>query len=237
MSSKKIPLYKQLKQIIIKKIERGELKPGDVLPPERELAELFEMSRVTVRQAISELVNEYVLVRRHGSGTYVAENKIPHGKKLKSFSEDMSLRGMMPGSKICEKNIITNPSANMAAELRSAGNLLILKRLRLADLEPLAIETSMLPINRFPGIEDRDFQNESLYQILEDEYNIKIIKAQQKIEVGMPTPQESELLQINYTTPVFRLRQVTFDQNDTIIEIAHSVYRGDRYNIETEIYR
>ncbi|TPE68640.1 GntR family transcriptional regulator [Halalkalibacterium halodurans] len=237
LNVKKRPLYKQLKQELIQKIERGELKPGDVLPPERELAKIFNMSRMTVRQAISELVNEYVLIRRHGSGTYVAEHKIPQGKKLKSFSEEMRLRGMLPGSKLCEKKIVLSPSANMAAELKSEGKLFMLKRLRLADLEPMAIETSLLPINRFPSLENRNFENESLYEILEEEYNIKMTKAQQKIEVRMPTPQESELLDINYTIPVFHFKQVTFDQNDTIFEVAHSVYRGDRYEIETEIYR
>lgn len=236
MNNKKTPLYKQLKKEIKQKIERGELKPGDVLPPERELAELFEMSRMTVRQAISELVNEYILIRRHGSGTYVAESKIPQGRRLKSFSEDMRARGLLPGSKVLEKIIIVEPPANMIADLKSEGKILMLKRLRLADLYPLAIETIMLPIEKFNNLESRNFENESLYRILEDEYSIKITKAQQKIEVRMPTPQESELLEINYSVPVFHFKQITFDQNNEIFEVAHSVYRGDRYEINTEIY-
>lgn len=225
MNNKKTPLYKQLKKEIIQKIERGELKPGDVLPPERELAELFEMSRMTVRQAISELVNEYILIRRHGSGTYVAESKIPQGRRLKSFSEDMRARGLLPGSKVLEKTIIVEPPANMIADLKSEGKILMLKRLRLADLYPLAIETIMLPIEKFNNLESRNFENESLYRILEEEYSIKITKAQQKIEVRMPTPQESELLEINYSVPVFHFKQITFDQNNEIFEVAHSVYR------------
>ena len=106
-----IPLYYQLKQWIIEQIERGDLKPGDVIPSERELSEEFEISRMTVRQALTELVNEGKLVRERGKGTFVAEPKISQDLfRLTSFSEDMKSCGMTPGASVIDVTVNTASS-------------------------------------------------------------------------------------------------------------------------------
>lgn len=232
-----LPLYSQVRVWILEQINKGVWKPEDLLPSERELAEQFQISRMTVRQAITLLVNENVLLRKQGSGTYVAEKKIGRGNSLFGFSEEMKTRGMNPGAIVCEQKILDSPPYYVLDVLGDGSKVFSLTRLRLADEKPMAIETSMLSMKHFPEIDQIDFNNQSLYKILSTKYLIDIDHADQTIEVGMPTPQEAELLQINYTIPVFRTRNISFDDKNQAFEFAESVYRGDRYQIHKHVPR
>lgn len=234
-----IPLYYQLKQWLEEQIEQKDLKPGDFIPSERELSEQFGISRMTVRQALLELVNEGKLVREKGRGTFVAEPKISQGLyKLTSFSEDMRSRGMKPGASVVDLQE-KKPSTRLQDKLQVKADETIFQitRLRMADDQPMALETTHLPLSRFPGLEQQDFNHISLYDHLRNEYGVDIASASQSIEVAMPRSHDAELLHIRTDTPVLLIERVTFDRSRTPIEYVTSVYRGDRYKLYTELER
>ncbi|MFC4767722.1 GntR family transcriptional regulator [Effusibacillus consociatus] len=234
-----IPLYYQLKQKIIQSIENGELPVGSLVPSERELSDLYGISRMTVRQALGELVKEGLLIREQGKGTFVAEPKINQGLlKLTSFSEDMKSRGMKPDSRV--EGVYVQGASAAAAEalgLTSDRRVVVFERVRLADQKPMAYEVTHLPLSRFPDLEKEIMHSGSLYGLLEEKYQIAIKFAWQTIEVGLSTPAESRSLGIPNRSPVILIERVTFDSNDQPFEFVKSVYRGDRYKLHVELHR
>lgn len=234
-----IPLYFQLKQYLIQQIENGEWKPGDLLPSEREMSELYGISRMTVRQALIELVNEGRLVREQGKGTFVAEPKISQGLlRLTSFSEDMRARGMTPGAIVLDRATIP-ADLKLAQELNvpEGDPIIRIKRVRLADERPMAIEQSHIPLSRFPSAAEQDFNQISLYKWLEMSYGVHISHARQTIEVGIPQPEEAEILHIPRTMPILLTERTTFDILNQPVELAKSIYRGDRYKLTVDLQR
>lgn len=235
--NKPIPLYYQLKEIIKKQIESKELKPRDCLPSEREFSEKYGISRMTVRQAITELVNEGLLYRQQGKGTYVADPKIEQGlMQLTSFTEDMLRRGLQPSAKLIsvQERLADEKAAN-ALQLGEGEQIILIKRLRLADGEPMALETAHLASASFSAILDEDLENRSLYQFLEQRFHLQLNKATQIIEPGIARPEVAKLLHIRPGDPILILERTTFDQFDQPVEFVTSLYRGDRYKFYVEL--
>lgn len=234
-----IPLYFQLKQHMIEQIEREELKPGDSILSERELSEMFSISRMTVRQALLELVNEGKLIREQGRGTFVAQPKIDQGLyKLTSFSEDMVSRGLKPGAYVVDVDVTTPPSSvGQVLGLEEKSKTVILTRVRLADEKPMALETTHLPVDRFPELAHESFEGVSLYRLLSERYGVAPARASQTIEVGMPTAREINLLQVRADIPMMLIKRVTFDSDGHPFEYVKSVYPGDRYKFHSELAR
>lgn len=234
---KPIPLYYQLKEIIKKQIETRELKARDCLPSEREYSEFYKISRMTVRQAITELVNEGYLYRQQGKGTYVAEKKIEQGlMQLTSFTEDMLRRGLQPSAKILSiQEKVMDEKATSALGLPEDEPVIVIKRLRLADGEPMALETCHLSYGKYSEILREDLENNSLYQFLEKRYSIRLNRATQVIEPGIARPEVAKLLHIRAGDPILILERTTFDQYDNPVEFVSSLYRGDRYKFIVEL--
>lgn len=234
-----VPLYFQLKQYLTEQIDRGEMKPGDSIPSERVLSEKFEISRMTVRQAVLELVNDGRLVREQGKGTFIAQPKISQGLfKLTSFSEDMISRGMKPGAYVVDV-VVSEASATVqeVLKLKSSAQVIVLTRVRLADGKPMALEVTHLPKHRFAGLEKENFEGVSLYRILESHYGVKPAAASQTIEVGMPNTREMNLLHMNGDIPVLLIKRVTCDEEGLPYEFVKSTYPGDRYKFQAELVR
>ncbi|GGD77324.1 GntR family transcriptional regulator [Paenibacillus nasutitermitis] len=234
-----VPLYFQLKQQIIEQLETRELNPGDPIPSERELSELYEISRMTVRQALHELVNEGRLKREQGKGTFVAKPKISQGLfKLTSFSEDMILRGMHPDAYVVNVTVEqAKPSICEVMQIKKTTPVLILTRVRLADSKPMALETTHLSLNRFPNLDKEQFDGVSLYSILQNKYNTVPFAASQTIEAGMPTANEVHLLETTLQDPVMLIERVTRDEEGNPFEFVKSVYPGDRYKFHSDLLR
>lgn len=235
--NKPIPLYYQLKEIIKRQIETRELKPRDVLPSEREYSEKFGISRMTVRQAITELVNEGLLYRQQGKGTYVSEPKIEQGlMQLSSFTEDMLRRGLQPSAKLVSiQERVGDEKVTLALNLPEEAQIIAIKRLRLADGEPMALETCHLAYDNFKEILDENLENRSLYQFLEKRFDLKLNKAVQVIEPGIARAEVARLLHIRPGDPILILERTTFDQYDNPVEFVSSLYRGDRYKFVVEL--
>lgn len=238
--SSPVPIYYQLEEIIKDLIEKGELKPGDSLPAEREYAEQFQISRMTVRQALNELVNDGYLYRVKGKGTFVAERKPKIEQALQgltSFTEDMKARGMKPGSQLLQFEIIqaTSLIANQLG-IQEYGPVYEMKRIRLADNEPMALETNYISTNFIKGLTEK-IVNQSLYSYIEKQLNLKIDYASQVIESSVANELEAEYLNILPGAPIMLIQRNTFLKDGTPVEFVKSTYRADRYKFMIQMNR
>jgi len=232
-----LPMYFQLKELLREKIASGEWTPGDMVPSERELSEQYHISRMTARQALSELATEGLLRREQGRGTFVARPKIEHGlTRLTGFTEDIRARGMQPGARVVRLELIKPPLLAMRAlQIPPEENIVLLERLRLAGGEPIALETCHL---HFGGVERllyEDFENNSLYLILSERYQITPARAEQKIGADLCSKREQKFLKIGEGAPVLRNKRITFDQWGRPFEYTESAYRADRYVFQAEL--
>ncbi|MCX7623600.1 MAG: GntR family transcriptional regulator [Thermomicrobium sp.] len=231
-----VPKYRQLQHVLEEMI--AALRPGEAIPPERELEQRFGVSRVTVRQALHQLVLAGRLERGQGKGTFVARPKLEQGLALTSFSEEMLQRGMRPGSRMLGVRTVA-ATTDLAGFLDcQVGQPLIeLRRLRLADGEPMALETVYLSAERFPSLLEADLTDRSLYAWLSERYGVELAHARQTIEATVLGPDEARLLEVPVGTPAFRLERVSYDRRDVPIELVRSLYRGDRYKLHARLER
>lgn len=225
-----IPIYHQLEEYIKTQIENGALKADDSIPSEREYAELYQISRMTVRQAINNLVNDGFLYRQKGRGTFVNKQKVEQKLQgLTSFTEDMIERGMKPSSKLVSFEIIP-ASAPIASRLHLKENTPVyeIQRIRLADNSPMAVETSYLPANLIKGVTE-EIINQSLYKFIEDHLSLTISEATQQIEAATAKELEIKYLQVEKGAPVLLIVRTSYLEDGTPFELVKSAYRADRY--------
>ncbi len=213
---------------------------GAKLPPERELSERFGVARETLRRCLEELAQEGRLMRRQGSGTFVALQSQPWIKPfaLRSFSEDMRNRGLVPSSRIIAIAEV-QAAAKEAQKFRVVpGSLLFeIRRLRLADGDPMALETAYLVKERLPGFDAQRLAQESLYEILEREYQIEIHSASQQIEATVLTNEEARWLDVAPFSPALVVERHVICTSGEAIEYGKSLYRADRYRFEVDVMR
>jgi GntR family transcriptional regulator, N-acetylglucosamine utilization regulator len=232
-----IPLHSQLRATIDRKIESGEWTPEAQVPSERELCEQFQVSRITVRQALHQLVTDGRLIRIHGRGTYVATSPL---KKqllpLVGFSEDMLQRGQRPGARVLRFEAATASLAVAQALRLSAGeNVVVLRRLRLANGRPMALETVYIPEHMVPNLLEESLEDRSLYQLLRQKYGIRPARAVQQWQ-AVPCPAaDSKLLDVKKASPVLQIQRTTFNADGRPFEYLESFFRGDRYVFQAEL--
>jgi GntR family transcriptional regulator len=234
-----VPMYYQIMNLLREKIAEGEYPVDSTLPPERELVETYKVSRMTVRQAISELVNEGILVRRKGIGTFVAPPKIEQALSgLTSFTEDMAQRGMKAGSRVLSfKETMPDATLRKTLGLNADEPIFECVRLRLADDEPMALETTALLAAICPDLTREDLENQSLYKVLEERCGVRLEYATQSLEPILASPHEAALLHVQPGVPLLVMHRVTYDQDGRAFEHVKSFYRGDRYKFVTELRR
>lgn len=233
-----IPIYHQLEEIIKNKIENKELKPGDMLPSEREYAEKYGISRMTVRQAITNLVNDRLLYRKKGIGTFVMEPKFEHRLQgLTSFTEDMKARGMKAGNRLLHFNTIPADST-LASKLgiQKHDAIYEIKRIRLAENIPMALERTYIPVHLVKGLTE-EIAKSSLYQYVENTLHLKISDAFQVIESAIANEEEAAYLQIPENSPILLMERTTRLDDETALEIVKSSYRADRYKFMIQLER
>lgn len=233
-----VPVFAQIRQRLVELIDSGKLRPHARLPSERQLSDVFGVSRMTVRQALGTMTNDRLLYSLHGKGTYVADQQIIEQplQRLTSFTQDIRARGMRPSSRLVEAHT-SRASFEMAHlfDLPPTTEIIEITRLRLANEEPLALETAHIPAHYAPGLLDRDLASGSLYELLVSTYGLTLIRARQMIEAGEPSADEIRLLEMDGPRPILRTSRVTYDATDRIIEFVRAVYRGDRYHMTVEL--
>jgi GntR family transcriptional regulator len=229
------PLYQQIKDHCQSGIKSGSYPVDSRLPSERQLAEKFMVSRMTVTKAFKELEREGWVYARSGKGTFVApQTKIDQNlEKLTSFSEDMAAQNLKVTSRILSIGV-ENADESTAKKLWIGPGTLIfvLERFRLADEELISLERTHIPYALCPDIEKRyDFSQESLYNILRNQYSFQLVVAQQTVEARLPSADEMKKLGIENSKPVLSFERSTFNENSHPVEFVKSVYLGDRYKL------
>jgi GntR family transcriptional regulator len=223
------------RQQVMDLIER--LGVGNAIPSERQLSADLGVSRLTVRAALDDLAREGYLIRRRGSGTYVQQPKIAQELTMTSFSEDMRRRGMVPGSRTLSlTRELAGARLGRLLHVSPSEEILVIKRLRLADGETMAIETLHLPAALVPGLEPQDLAG-SFYELLRERYGVVVAAGTQAIEPTVTNEEESKALGVPLHSPAFLFERTSRDEAGQTIEFVQSVYRGDRYRIVTELGR
>jgi GntR family transcriptional regulator len=221
------------RQQVLELIER--LGVGTAIPSERQLSVDLGVSRLTVRAALGDLAREGYLVRRRGSGTYVQQPKIAQQLTMTSFSEDMRRRGMTASSKTLSlTRQLAGPRLGRFLNVSPGQEIVVVKRLRLADGVSMAIETLHVPTEVVPGVEPQDLEG-SFYELLSTRYGVRIATATQTIEPTVTNEEESEALGVPLHSPAFLFERTSRDAADRTLEFVHSIYRGDRYQIVSEL--
>lgn len=222
------PKYYVVKRHLLELI--ASLPPGSSVPTERVLTAQLGTSRTTVRQALSELVGEGRLVRRQGSGTYVAEPKITWPLQMTSFTEQAAAAGYSASVRLLEAGR-AKASEEVAARLaiRVGAPVYVVERLRLVDGAPMAVETSQLSVVRFPALVRQMRGSTSLYRVLEEFYGVVPVVAEETIETAAASPREADLLRTETGSPMLVLSRHSFDAEGEPVEWVRSWYRGDRY--------
>ncbi|WP_461362775.1 GntR family transcriptional regulator [Candidatus Darwinibacter acetoxidans] len=229
-----VPKYYLIKQEIIDMINREEIDENGMVPSERELMAMFGVSRITVRKAITDLVNEGYLYTVQGKGTFVRTDELNRDLvSIMSCTEDIRRMGMVPSKKvICAEVIPADKKRIKRLQLAEGDHVLKLQRVYYANNEPLNYTTTYLPCKLFPGIEEHDFGQESVYQVLEQEYNVKIATATRTLEAVLALDDVSERLEMTPGQPVILFRAVTFgimNRRELPIEVFKSYYRSDKF--------
>lgn len=229
------PLYLQLKRWVEEAIKSGALNPGDALPSERDLALKVDVSRVTVRKAVSQLVQEGVLVQRHGSGTFVAPatQRVEQSlSQLTSFTEDMARRGMAVRAEWLDRGLyLPSPEETVTLGLSSGEKVARISRLRLTGDMPLAIERASLSGTILP---DPQAISDSLYKHLDLSGN-RPIRAIQRIRAAHLNDDDAHLLQVPVGSAGLNIERTSYLASGRVIEFTRSIYRGDMYDFVAEL--
>jgi GntR family transcriptional regulator len=228
-----VPKHAQLREILLKLIE-GELAPDAPIPSERELMAGYGVSRMTVREAIGQLVSEGRLYSVRGKGTFVARPRVESQLHLASFTEDMRRRGLEPSTVVLRAELADPPPQVQAALRLPAGHQAYrLERLRIAGGVPMALEEGWYVASVLPGLLDHDLTR-SLYTTLAEEYDLAIDRAHQTVWAEVAEGATARLLGIRAGAPLLAFQRVS-SAGDLAVEHNTSWYRGDRYRVHMSL--
>ncbi len=236
--NKPVALYYQLKELLIEKIENREFKENEKLPTEKELCKKYNISRATVRQALKELENKDYIYKIQGKGTFVSPKKFQQDLlKFYSFTEEMKKIGKTPSSKVLDFEVrkIKNEKVKNILELDDTDKIFVFTRLRLADEEPMMIETTYLPYKFFRDITRDKLENKPLYDIFVEEYNTVFSKAEEIFRPTLIREKEAEKLNFIEGGPAILLERITYNESGRVIEYTKSVARGDKFEYHVEL--
>ncbi|OFX27396.1 MAG: hypothetical protein A2Z07_04095 [Armatimonadetes bacterium RBG_16_67_12] len=232
------PIYVQLREMLRAQVTAGDLRPGARLPSERELARQFGISRMTARAAISQLADLGHVRRVPGKGTFVQPPKMVQGlQTLTSFTEDMRSRGKSTSARVLEQTLTpATPYVAGWLGVRPGAQVVEIRRLRLAEREPMSLEIAYLPAPRFAYLLEEDLTVQSLYEVLA-RHGVELGWADQTVEARLAAREESAFLRVPRRAPVLRTERTTCDVEGRPVEHVQSVYRADRYTFKVTLLR
>lgn len=225
------PLYLQLAQQITACINKGELKSGDRIPSELDLAKELNISRMTVRLAMDELLGHGIVYREQGRGTYIAEPQMKGVRGFSSFTEDMTDRGLATSTRVLEnKKTIVSRAVMIEMGLREPREVVQIKRLRFVEGIPWALQATTLPADSVPGLENEDL-SQSLFKILREKYQIHPAWTDAKVHARITDEKESALLELPVGSPVLVVHGITYTDSFELVEVVHTVYNAEEVSL------
>lgn len=229
------PLYLQLMNILIDKIE-NKLEEDTKIPSEREICEVYDVSRTTVRQAMDELEKEGYIYKIHGKGTFVSPKRMNQDlSAFYSFTEEMKKLGKEPSSEVTGFEVVQ--AGDHISDIFKIGNedlLYKISRIRKADGIHMMYETTYIPYDRFKGITREKLENKPLYDILSKEYNVRISSAEEYFRPILTNKIESVYLDIKEGSPSLKIERFTYEKGE-VIEYTVSVARGDKFKYRVRL--
>jgi len=234
-----IPLYHQLKLALLHEIEQGRYRPGERLPSESELSRHYEVSRITVRQALDELEAEGRVIRRHGKGTYVAEPRIEQELlRLTDFVEDMQQAGQNPSSRVLAfVHEQASPAVASALQLESGTEVVRVDRLRLANGQPIACDTTWLPLRFGELLKGIDLSQETVYHVLETRYQIPVVSGAFTITATSANRQQASNLEVAVGAALLVIQRISYTSADQPLYFQERFYRPDRVQYRVTLGR
>ncbi len=238
MSVAQLPMYYRIEQKLLEQIQAGQLLPGQQLPTEAELVERFNVSRITAKRALDNLVQQGMAFRHQGKGTFVASQKVREITGFGSFADDMQSRGRKASSQLLDFKVMI-PSADIAKRLKltEGKEVFCIRHLRSADHEPVVIETAYVPCAICPSLSADILAKAPLYTVLQEECDITPTWAEADIEARRASAQEAGLLGVKAGHVVMVAKRITFTPNYEAIEFVESVFNGESYSFYTGRHR
>jgi len=232
-----IPAYQRIQGAIRKRIEAGDLHPGDAVASERELARIHQVSLMTARHALASLEREGVVERRRGIGTFVATPKI-HFNKLTSYTEHMASRGLSARSRVLYAGVLPNePEIASRLSLPVGSPLTKIERVRHAADEPFALETCYLSADEYKGLADAVVERGSLFTTLERDYEVELAYADEEIDATEADVRTAKLLAVLRGTPVLRIRQIIYTTKGKAAIYVVGLYLSGRHTLVIRRFR
>lgn len=230
-TARKQPLYDQLVDLLSDKIQ-NDMHPGDALPSERDLAETYGLSRTTVRLAMSELEELGLVTRKHGKGTFVSSVSRDTTDLMGtySFTDQMRSLGRVPHTEVLDFEVReASKFVTQNMDLRLGEAVFRMRRLRSADGVPMMLERTYMPVKVFGGLTQHMVESKSLYEIVEQDFRMKIKTAEEAFGARAARPDEAKLLKIDEDAPVLHLVRTTYNSKNVVIEYTRSVARADMF--------
>jgi GntR family transcriptional regulator len=234
-----VPLYHQLKQILLHAIQEGHYTPGQVIPGERELEELYGVSQITVRRALNDLATEGYIVRQPGRGSFVRTPKVRlQHNRLGGFFDALREQGFEPESQILQLGRLT-PSGRVSKRLcvNPDQPLLYIKRLIYADGEALVLVQAHFHVPDGLPLSREELERESAIILLEQKCGVSLVRAERTIEATLASDEAASLLQTEPGSPMLLVRLCMYDVENQPVGFSESLYRGDRYKHKDMLLR
>jgi GntR family transcriptional regulator len=231
------PAYKKIQNAILHRIEAGQLRPGDPVCSERELAKIHGVSLMTARHALAGLESEGRVERRRGAGTFVAQPRV-HFNRLMSYTEQMSGRNLEISSRVLSFKVVQNePEVALRLLLPADADLLKLERIRGAGDEPFAFETCYLSAAEFSSVQRDDLKRGSLFALVERKFGLEIAHADEEVDATLPDAALARFLEIGRDVPLLRIRQVIYSKQGKPLIYVLGLYRADRHMLHIRRFR
>jgi len=232
-------LYARIEEAIAAEIIQGEYRPGDQLPTEDALLQRFQVSRITVRRAIQNLVSRGLLEIRRGHGTFVLSPRIEAElTKLTGFVEDMNAAGRKATARVISQDVVA-ASARVAERLQLAKGTKVMriKRVRLADGTPISFDETYLPLHLGKQIVHNDLRLQPIFTLLEKEYGVPLVEADYELEAVIATKDVAAALQVRVGSPIFQIERTSMTTGNQPVDYEVLSYRGDLVRFVTKLLR
>ena len=232
-------LYAKVEEALATEIAQGEYRPGDQLPTEDALLERFQVSRITVRRAIQNLVRRDLLEIRRGLGTFVLAPRIEAElTKLTGFVEDMHAAGRKATARVVSHGIVA-ASARVAERLQLTKGMKVMqiKRVRLADDTPISFDETYLPLGLGKQIVRNDLRRRPIFTLFEEEYGVPLVEADYELEAVIASETIAEALQVRVGSPIFQIERTSMTSGNKPVDYEVLSYRGDLVRFVTRLHR